>query len=583
MSHEEQISRRKSIDQICDEFESAWMTGRAPRIEDYITRVCSESQDALLHEMLLAEWDMLRMAGSTVQLTEYQQRFNTRSDVVSTTHQKWEDISAATEVGDSACDETLLQRKTESSDEPETELAIPGYELLGVLGRGGMGVVYKARQLKPNRFVALKMIRLGKFAAESDNQRFVAEVDAIAKLEHPNIVSVYEIGTHRGEHFFTMQLVTGTNFAGYLQSSEFNTEVAIEIFLKVCEAVAYCHERDIVHRDLKPSNILLDDANTPKLTDFGLAKHLDSVSNLTQTGDILGTPGYIAPEQTDPDAVVDARADIYSLGAVLYRILTGQRPLEVGDRDVLGIIEQLRSHEIRPPRLLDKHIARDLEAICMKCLDTNPQRRYANAVELADDLHRFRAGEPVNARPIPLRRHLTRWARRNPRLAVTWIALLAFYVYHLINMFVLDEPGLEQLHLTASFLTLVWAAGAYGFHRISAARPRSTWPVYGWATMEVILLTILMASGSGADSSLVAVFPVLAAGSALRFRTTIVIYVTVLAFTAYGFLVWQTLTGENPEQRPSLYVPVGLATLCIGYIQYLTVRRFCGKVAYPAD
>ncbi len=269
-------------------------------------------------------------------------------------------------------------------------------------------------------------------------------------------------------------------------------------------------------------------------------------------------------------ATVDERADVYSLGAILYAILTGQRPLEIGDRDVVGIIEQLRSHDITPPKLLNRQTPRDLEAICMKCLETDPAQRYATATELGEDLKRFAAGEPVSARPITVRRLVMRWARKEPGLAVTWLGILVFYAYHLTNWMVLDDIAIQRMHATATAVAGDWT---YGLRRLVTRHPDSLWPIYGWVTMEIGLVTIL-ASVDGADSGLVVLFPVLAAASILRSRTVIVTYVSVLSTSAYGFLVWLSLHSESALLEPLLYLPVGLATLCIGCIQYLTLRRY---------
>ncbi len=320
------------------------------------------------------------------------------------------------------------------------------YEILEKLGVGGMGVVYKAHQHSPDRTVALKMLRVGRFATEIDVQRFAAEVDAIAKLEHPNIVSIYEIGSHNGEHFFTMQLVQGSRFDEYLASDQCDRLEALDIFSQVCDAVAHCHDHGIIHRDLKPSNILLDEKRTAKLTDFGLAKHLEKETNLTCTGDLVGTPGFMAPEQADGSTptAIDRRADVYSLGAILYKILTGHPPIDVAEVNLAGAIQRIRSNEIIAPRSIDRWIPRDLETICLKCLDVRPTHRYQNAREVAEELRRYADREPITARPLSRSRRLLRWSRQQPGLAVTWLAVTVFYLYHLALLYLLDGPETEK-------------------------------------------------------------------------------------------------------------------------------------------
>jgi len=299
------------VDRICDDFESAWVQKPFPRIEDYVARSSADARQMLLRELLLSEWEMKLTRQLPVQPVEYESRFPEDLELLAEAYGAFQGETAKVESGSCAGEETILVSQAGLAAGEATDVLIPGYEILGVIGSGGMGVVYEARQLRPSRIVALKMIRLGRFASDSDTQRFVAEVNAVARLEHPNVVSVYEIGSHRGEYFFTMQLVSGANFDVFLKSGEHSTDAALEIFHKVCEAVAYCHSRGVVHRDLKPANILLDEDHVPMLTDFGLAKDLESVSNLTQTGDLLGTPGYMPPEQTNPESPIDERADVY--------------------------------------------------------------------------------------------------------------------------------------------------------------------------------------------------------------------------------------------------------------------------------
>ena len=461
---------------------------------------------------------------------------------------------------------------------------VEGYEILGEIGRGGMGVVYKAHQKNPDRIVALKMIRVGRFASDIDVQRFAAEVDAIAKLEYPHIVSIYEIGSHHGEHFFTMQLVEGSRFDTYLASDECNRLEALEIFTQVCDAVAYCHNHGIVHRDLKPSNVLLDEKRRPQLTDFGLAKHLEKEKNLTRTGDLMGTPGFMAPEQADgsPQAMIDARADVYSLGAILYKILTGKPPIDVAEVNLAGAIQRVRGNDIINPKLIDRWIPRDLETICMKCLDARPEERYQNAGELADELRRYADREPIAARPISTVRRILRWSRQQPGLAVTWIAVTIFYAYHLACVYLLGYYNLAvrehlRFHLAATVVAVVWVIGAYSFQRLLVWTSGSRWPLFGWVTMEVALLTLLLSTGLAATSALVLMYFVLVAASVLRFQPVLVAYVTLLCVAAYLFQVWLVSLDDDldgsVDASVEFCIPFVLCLLCVGLIQYFALRR----------
>ena len=462
------------------------------------------------------------------------------------------------------------------NDGDETR-CIAGYERLKEIGRGGMGVVYAAHQLSPTRVVALKMIRFAQLASKLDIQRFNSEMDAIAKLSHPYIVPIYEIGSYRGEPFFTMPYIEGIDFGEYLVSAEFTRQKAMEIFIQVCEAVAYCHQRGIIHRDLKPSNILLDKDRVPKLADFGLAKHLEKNSQLTQTGDLMGTPGYVAPEQFDISSRVstDARSDVYSLGAILYRILTGKLPIDLADVTLANAIVRIRSNDVVSPRLVVRGIARDLETICMKCLEARPENRYANAGEVVEELRRFADGEPISARPLSITHRLLRWSRQQPGLAVTWLVLSAFYVYHLLCYW-FDVTGTRgQFHWIATGAVAACAVGSYCFQKLLVRTSGASWPLFSWVTMEVALLTIVTASGSP-DTSLVSLYVVLVAASVLRFRTLLVGYMTILCLLAYAFHVWRTVAADVANDHATdltRWIPLGLAILSTGIIQYLALRR----------
>jgi WD40 repeat protein/tRNA A-37 threonylcarbamoyl transferase component Bud32 len=291
---------------------------------------------------------------------------------------------------------------------------VGGYEILGELGRGGMSVVYKARQTHPARLVALKMILAGRHADPEQRARFLAEADAIARLQHPGIVSVYEVGEHQGLPFLALELVGGGNLAARLAGRPQPPGPAAALVEALARAVQHAHEQGVIHRDLKPSNVLLGSDGQPRVSDFGLARH--ERPELTATGAVLGTPGYMAPEQAaGAGRAVGPAADVYSLGAILYELLTGRPPFQAATP--LETLEQVRALEPVPPRQLQPRTPRDLETICLKCLQKEPAQRYASAVELADDLARFREGRPIRARPVGAARRLWRACRRRPGVA----------------------------------------------------------------------------------------------------------------------------------------------------------------------
>jgi serine/threonine protein kinase len=291
------------------------------------------------------------------------------------------------------------------------------YEIIEEIARGGMGVVVRAREKKLNRIVALKMILGGKLADESDIKRFYIEAAAAAALQHPGIVPIYEVGNVDGQHFYSMQLVEGASLKERLSNGPLTAKVAAGLIQQVAAAVHYAHEHSIIHRDLKPENVLLTRDGKPMVTDFGLAKSIESDDNLTQSGQILGTPGYMAPEQALGQ--IDQQGpgvDIYSLGALLYFLLTGRPPFQAAS--TLETLDQVVKQTPVSPRDLNPSVPRDLETICLKCLSKESRQRYFSASALAEDLERFLAGRPVIARPTGSLTRLWRWCVRNPAIAI---------------------------------------------------------------------------------------------------------------------------------------------------------------------
>ncbi len=290
------------------------------------------------------------------------------------------------------------------------------YTVLAALGQGGMGVVWKARQRRPDRLVALKMFRAGDLTSPVDIRRFRNEAEVIAQLDHPHILPVYEVGEHDGVHFFSMKLLEGGSLADRLESFRADPRAAARLLATVARAVHYAHQRGVLHRDLKPSNILLDAQGEPHVSDFGLAKRVQSDSGLTQSGALVGTPSYMAPEQAGgrKEAITTA-ADVYGLGAVLYALLTGRPPF--WGETVLETLEQVKAREPEPPRRINVKVDRDLETICLKCLHKESQRRYESAQALAEDLERWLGGKPIRARRAGSRERLLKWMRRRPALA----------------------------------------------------------------------------------------------------------------------------------------------------------------------
>jgi serine/threonine-protein kinase len=350
---------------------------------------------------------------------------------------------------------TQTHPAVDSEAQSGATISIPGYRIEALVSRGGMGVVYRARQLQPDRVIALKMILSGCHAGPDQRERFRREAEAVARLNHPNVVQIYEVGEHAGQPFFSMEYVSGGNLAQRLTEAPVTARQAAELTAVLADAIAYAHSQGVVHRDLKPANILLQrttgdtgdtgkrpkaEFNTvsspaspvvqllPKITDFGLAKRLDVEAGHTPSVAFLGTPSYMAPEQAEGRTRdVGPLADIYALGTILYEMLTGRPPFR-GETEV-DTLSQVRSQEPVPPSRWQPKVPRDLETICLKCLRKEPDRRYASAADLAADLRRFLDGQPIQARPTSWWEIAVKWVRRNPAWtavgAITATAIVA--------------------------------------------------------------------------------------------------------------------------------------------------------------
>ncbi len=300
---------------------------------------------------------------------------------------------------------------------------VPGYEVEAILGHGGMGVVYKARQLNLKRPVALKMLLAGGFASRTEITRFLREAEVVAALRHPNVVPVYDSGDFDGRPYFTMEFVEGGSLATKLAGAPQPSAKAAALIVALARAVEAAHQAGIVHRDLKPANILLTADGTPKIGDFGLARHLEVEPGLTLTGARMGTPSYMAPEQaTGRPSMIGPSADIYSLGAILYEMLTGRPPFR-GETASETERQVINDDPVLPSRLNGK-VPRDLETICLKSLHKDPARRYPTAAALVADLERFQNGEPIVARRVGPIERVGKWVGRRPALASLLVAML---------------------------------------------------------------------------------------------------------------------------------------------------------------
>ena len=317
---------------------------------------------------------------------------------------------------------------TPGASEPTRIRYFGDYEIIREIARGGMGVVFEARQVSLNRTVALKMILAGQLANDTDVRRFHTEAEAAANLDHPGIVPIFEVGQHEGQHYFSMGFVEGQSLSQRLADGPLPVREAADLIRRVSDAIQYAHERGVIHRDLKPANILLDQNGNPRVTDFGLAKKVQGDSGLTGSGQIMGTPSYMPPEQAGAKrGEVGPAADVYALGGTLYALVTGRPPFQAAT--AMDTVIQVISDEPVPPRRLNASIPRDLETICLKCLEKEPGKRYASAAALGEDLGRYLAGEPIVARPVTRSERAVKWARRKPAIAALMglVALVAAF------------------------------------------------------------------------------------------------------------------------------------------------------------
>ncbi|MEX0793107.1 MAG: serine/threonine-protein kinase [Pirellulaceae bacterium] len=453
--------------------------------------------------------------------------------------------------------------------------AIPGYDLEQELGRGGMGIVFRARQHSPGRKVAIKMILAGRFASSAEVERFQAEAEAAANLSHSGIVPLFEVGRHEGRHYFTMAYIDGPSLATVIQSKSFDPTEAAELILKIATALAHAHDQQIVHRDLKPSNILLDEEGEPWISDFGLAKQMNQDLKLTHTGQIVGTPGNMAPEQAMGQMhLICPATDVYGLGTILYTLLTGRSPFQ--STDLLDAIEKVCNDEVVPPRRISREIPRNLETICLKCLHKSPGARYANARELADDLAAFLRHEPIQARPLRTWERIVFWARRKPGLAVSWAGALMFFLYHLMSVYLIqDELSVTLRFRVASVVVAIaFAGGAWIFQR-RYENPRHRKPaIYQWMTWNVLLLTILLFYALGVNSPLTLAYLLMIASSGTLYERGLVGYVTAIALAGYllhvatGLWLRSEVTVDFHQTTCML-----ISILALGMIQYFVVRR----------
>jgi len=411
------------IDAECDRFEETSRAGGRPDLASFLNNAPPPVQARLFHDLLTIELEFCFDRGETPDLHAYSGRFPEYPEVIAAVFARFgradKSLPSSTDHAVISPQKTRLGQELPRADLDPTalkSLRSAGYEILGELGRGGMGVVYLARNVALNRPCALKMILASLHAGSTAVARFRTEAEAVARLRHPGIVQIYHIGDAGGLPFLELEYLAGGNLDRTLDGTPRPPADAARLVEALARAIAEAHGKAIVHRDLKPANVLLDLDGSPKVADFGLAKVLDSDSDLTRTQTVLGSPSYMAPEQAEGRSdLVGATSDIYALGAILYTLLVGFPPFRAAT--ALETLAQVKSAEPVSPSRIQPGLPRDIETICLKCLEKVPGRRYATAEALAEDLRRYQSGESILARPAPAWERAWKWARRRPALA----------------------------------------------------------------------------------------------------------------------------------------------------------------------
>lgn len=466
--------------------------------------------------------------------------------------------------------------------------SVPGYDILEEIGRGGMGIVYKARQCRLDRVVALKTVPAAFGASDQAIARFREEARAAARLQHPSIVRVHDWGEVDGQPFYAMEYLPGPNLDQLLKRNggPLPPREAARLVASVARSVDHLHRQGIVHRDLKPSNILLDAQGGPCVTDLGLAKLMDDSGLRTASGAILGTPSYMAPEQAaGRSGEVGPRTDIYGLGAILYELLTGRPPFQ----GATWIDTQVRVLEAEPvsPRSINPAVPRDLEWIALRCLEKDPKRRHPDAAALADDLERFLRGEEVSLRRRSPWTSLRRWARRETALAARILPLAGFAILTQVNYLTADVPN-WPLTRAIYLVFLCCAVASLAFRWLQPCAPRFT--RFGWITTDLALVTLVfLVIDRWGDyypqgifsSAMMSMYALMICTVGLWLRPALVWYATALSEAAYLGLYWHArLIGKDVAEGDNLNV-VMLMLGVVGAVTAYQVRRALTAGAIP--
>ncbi|GAC1475357.1 MAG: serine/threonine-protein kinase [Isosphaeraceae bacterium] len=564
----------REINDACERFESAWRSGSGsrPRIEDALQNASSSAIPTLVAELIALELELRRDLGEAPARLEYLNRFPANPEAVSSAFGDAETIAPGRT---HATDGTVAHGVRQALD-LETVSLFGDYELIEEIARGGMGVVYKARQKSLNRVVALKMILSGQFASPVERERFRLEAELAGNLDHPNIVPIYEVGEQDDRLYFSMKLVDGGSLARDIARWTDDPRASARLLATVARAVDYAHRRGFVHCDLKPANILLDAAGQPHVTDFGLARRVEGESTLTVSGALMGTPSYMAPEQASGERRdLTPSADVYGLGAILYELLTGRPPFRASS--VAETVLQVLEREPPPPRQVRPGIPSELETVCLKCLEKSPNDRFGSAGELAETLDQYLRGEGI-AGTTPWQK-LSRWTRREPALVsrLGGLALIAGLTqYNYLRM----PDGEPRIHYLTQFVLGLWALASFLFQVLHRRGQGERWVQPLWSATDVLALTGILILLDGVETDLIIGYPLLIAASGLWYRVRLTWFTTAMAIVCYGLLYLSaSLTKVN--WHPRLYPNIVMASLFVtGFVIARQVKRIWALSTY---
>jgi serine/threonine-protein kinase len=537
------------IDELCDSFEAHLKAGQQPNIDDILNAHPEPFRSLLACELRKVEQDYCRRH----EQAEPAHRFN----------------GYIHHSGSSATTEYLQPCGPGDQDVDVPFPQIPGFEILRILGKGGMGIVYLARDLQlPGRLVAIKMMLRGKFASRVERQRFYFEAEAVAALNHDNIVTIYAVGEYDGQPFLVLEYLEGGSLESRLKENcRYKPNEAATLVAELARAAQHAHDQGVLHRDLKPGNILLDGEKRPHLADFGLAHLLEGEHSLGLTGAILGTPPYMAPEQARGEKGLTVRVDVCALGAILYELLTGVPPFKAATD--LETLELVRTTDPVPPRQLNSAVPKDLEKICLKCLRKDPERRYASARELALQLHRFLDGVPITDRQPGFWDWILQTIRNRPEPStraswapMVWWGVLIFLQHGAVALLVAmgQLVGPVWVVLLAGWMGMslvVWNR-VRRFRQVAVSDRHSIVMAIGLLFAQVVLaLTLIPLNPDAQGQAVLAYYPPLAVVSGLAYISLVSTHWGRLLPVGLATMFLALVMAHWPESGPGVYAVVG--------------------------